>query len=124
MVGRGRRAPGCSCMAGEDGRVQLLDPCPHPTIHAVIRGAAFAAALGRRLLHDRLIAQTERIREYLGDALRTGVSVSEAGQRYCALASPELYYLLTVEFDWTADLHREWLMELLAAELLERPASE
>lgn len=91
-------------------------------IHAVIRGAAdkepFAAALGKRLLHDRLTAQTERIRRYLGDDLRQALMVSEAGQRYCALASPELYQTLTVEFGWGADHHREWLAELLTAELL------
>lgn len=101
-------------------------------IHAVIRGAAdkeaSAAALGRRLLHDRLTAQTERVHHYLGDDLRPGVSVSEAGQRYCALASPELYYLLTVEFGWTADQHRKWLTDLLQTDLLgpdsaRRPAS-
>lgn len=91
-------------------------------IHAVIRGAAdkeaFAAALGRRLLHERLTNQTERIRRYLGGALRDGLSISDAGHRYCALASPELYYLLTVEFGWTAERHRRWLTDLLAAELL------
>jgi AcrR family transcriptional regulator len=91
-------------------------------IHAVIRGAAdkeaFAAALGRRLLHDRLIAQTERIRNYLGDDLRAGLSVDQAGQRYCVLASPEVYYLLTVELGWTADQHRSWLTDLLKTELL------
>jgi AcrR family transcriptional regulator len=91
-------------------------------IHAVIRGAAdketFAAALGRRLLHDRLTAQTERIRRYLGDDLKPGLSVDVAGQRYCALASPELYYLLTLEFGWTADQHRKWLTDLLETEFL------
>jgi AcrR family transcriptional regulator len=91
-------------------------------IHAVIRGAAdkeeFAAALGRRLLHDRLTAQTERIRNYLGDQLRAGLSVDQAGQRYCVLASPELYYLLTVELGWTAGQHRRWLTNLLKTELL------
>jgi AcrR family transcriptional regulator len=91
-------------------------------IHTVIRGAAdketFAAALGRRLLHDRLTAQTERVRQYLGDHLREGMSVSDAGQRYCALASPELYYVLTVEFGWTANQHRKWLTDLLEIELL------
>jgi hypothetical protein len=91
-------------------------------IHAVIRGAAdkeaFAADLGRRLLHDRLTAQTERIGEYLGDHLRPGLSVDQAGQRYCVLASPELYYLLTVELGWTADQHRSWLTDLLKTELL------
>ena len=91
-------------------------------IHAVIRGAAdneaFAAVLGRRLLHDRLTAQTERVRRYLGDDLRAGLSVDEAGQRYCVLAGPELYHLLTVELGWTADQHERWLTELLKTELL------
>ncbi len=91
-------------------------------IHSVIRGAAdketFAADLGRRLLHDRLTAQTERVRRYLGADLRGGLSVSEAGQRYCALASPELYNVLTVEFGWTTDEHRAWLTDLLESELL------
>jgi AcrR family transcriptional regulator len=91
-------------------------------IHTVIRGAAdkeaFASALATRLLHDRLTAQTERIRRYLADDLRPGISVDEAGQRYCALASPELYYVLTVEFGWTTDQHRKWLTDLLETELL------
>jgi AcrR family transcriptional regulator len=91
-------------------------------IHSVIRGAAdkepFAAALGKRLLQDRLVAQTERVRRYLRDDLRAGLSASEAGERYCALASPELYHLLTVELGWTADQHRVWLTDLLQIELL------
>lgn len=91
-------------------------------IHAVIRGAAdkepFAAALGSRLLHERMTNQTERIRQHLGDHLRRGLSVAEAGQRYCALASPELYQLFTVELGWSAGKHRRWLTDLLATELL------
>jgi AcrR family transcriptional regulator len=93
-------------------------------IHTVIRGAAdkeaFAGALASRLLRERLAAQTERIDRYLADDLRKGLSVVEAGQRYCALAGPELFYTLTVELGWTAEQHRAWLTELLAAELLER----
>ena len=91
-------------------------------IHSVIRGAAdketFAGDLGKRLLHDRLTAQTERVRRYLGADLRGGLSVAEAGQRYCALASPELYNVLTVEFGWTTDEHTAWLTDLLESELL------
>jgi AcrR family transcriptional regulator len=91
-------------------------------IHAIIRGAAdkepFAAELGRRLLEERLANQTERIRHYLGDALRPELSAAEAGQRYCALAGPELYHLLIAEFGWTADQHGRWLTQLLRAELL------
>ncbi len=91
-------------------------------VHAVIRSAAdkepFAAVLGSRLLHDRLTNQTERIGRYLGSALRPGLSIPEAGERYCALTSPELYQLLTVEFDWTAARHQDWLTSLLHDELL------
>lgn len=91
-------------------------------IHAIIRGAAdkeaFAAALGRRLLTERLTNQTERIRKYLGGALRPGLSMAQAGERYCVLASPELYHLLTVELGWTAEQHRTWLTRLLRIELL------
>ena len=91
-------------------------------LHVVIRGAAdkepFAAELGRRLLHDRLKNQTDRIRRHVGSDLREGLSVSEAGQRYCALTSPELYHMLTVEFGWTADKHRKWLTGVLETELL------
>lgn len=98
-------------------------------IHTVIRGAAdketFAAELGSRLLHVRLAVQTERVRRHLGNDLRKGLSVAEAGQRYCALASPDLYYTLTVELGWKADRHRDWLRDLLATELLgERPQPE
>jgi AcrR family transcriptional regulator len=91
-------------------------------IHAVIRGAAdtehFAATLGSRLLRERLSAQTERIRRYLAGDLRPGLSVVQAGQRYCALASPELFNTLTTELGWTVEEHRSWLTDLLQAELL------
>ena len=91
-------------------------------IHAIIRGAAdkeaFAADLGRRLLSERLANQTERIRRYLGDELRAGLSFSAAGERYCALASPELYHLLTVELGWSAEQHLQWVTQLLRAELI------
>ena len=91
-------------------------------IHAIIRGAAdkeaFAAAFGRRLLEERLANQTERIRRYLAEDLRPGLSAAEAGERYCALASPELYHLLTVQLGWTAAEHRIWLTRLLHTELL------
>jgi AcrR family transcriptional regulator len=91
-------------------------------IHAVIRGAAdkeeFAAALGHRLFQDRLEAQTERVRRFLAEDLRAGLSIDEAGERYCVLASPELYHLLTAELAWTPKAHKSWLTELLTTELL------
>ena len=91
-------------------------------IHAVIRGAAdkepFASELGRRLLHERLANQTERIREHLEGDLREGLTPVGAGQRYCALTSPELYQMLTVEFGWSAGRHEKWVAGVLETELL------
>jgi AcrR family transcriptional regulator len=91
-------------------------------VHAIIRGAAdnepFAAELGRQLLNERLGNQTERISRYIGEALRPGLSVTEAGERYCALASPDLYHLLTVELRWAPEHHQSWLTQLLRRELL------
>ena len=94
-------------------------------IHVVIRGAAdtepFAADLGRRLLRERLDGQTERIGRYLGQDLKPGLSVAEAGQRYCALVSPELYFTLTAELGWTAEQFRGWVTGVLATDLLAAP---
>ncbi|HWL49887.1 MAG TPA: TetR/AcrR family transcriptional regulator [Acidimicrobiia bacterium] len=91
-------------------------------IHAIIRGAsdseAFAAEFGRRLLAERLANQTERIRRFIAKDLRPGLSIAEAGQKYCALTSPELYHLLTVEIGWRADRHKKWVTELMRTDLL------
>ena len=43
-----------------------------------------------------------------------------AGERYCALASPDLFHLLTVQLGWTPEEHRAWLVSLLQADLLGR----
>jgi AcrR family transcriptional regulator len=92
-------------------------------IHVIIRGAAdkeaFAAALGRRLLEERLQTQTERIRRYLRGDLAPGVTVIEAGERYCALTSPELHHVLTDQLGWRPDRYRRWLSEVLTHELLD-----
>ena len=94
-------------------------------IHAIIRGAAdkeaFAAALGQRLLEERLANQTARIRAYVGGDLAPGLSVAEAGHRYCALASPDLHHVLTVQLQWTAQHHQQWLTDLLHTDLLADP---
>jgi hypothetical protein len=91
-------------------------------IHAIIRGAsdkeAFARDLGHRLLEERLRNQTERIRTFIAEELRADLSIEEAGQRYCVLASPDLYHLLTVELGWSAEHHQAWLTQLMRAELL------
>lgn len=91
-------------------------------IHALIRGAAdgepFAVDLRERLLRERLADITTSIRRYGAEALRPGLSVEHAGERACALMSPEMHHLLTVGLRWTPDQYREWLCPLLVAELL------
>jgi hypothetical protein len=95
-------------------------------LHTIVRGATeqavFGAELGRELQRERLRIQTDRIRHFLRHDLRPGLSVADAAQRYCALASAELYHTLTVELGWTVDAHRAWLTSLLHGELLGSPA--
>lgn len=92
-------------------------------VHALIRGAAdsepFAVDLRERLLHERLGDVTESMRRYVAGSLRTGVTVEQAGERACALMSPELHHLLTVGLGWSLHQYREWLCQLLATELLD-----
>jgi hypothetical protein len=91
-------------------------------VHLVIRSAAdkepFAAVLERRLVHDRVVVQTQRIRRFFENDLLPGLSLAEAGERYCVLTSPEVYHLLTDEFKWSAARHQAWLTQLLQSELL------
>ncbi|MHA6781038.1 TetR/AcrR family transcriptional regulator [Pseudonocardia saturnea] len=92
-------------------------------VHAVIRGAAdreaFAVTLRERLLQRRLAQVTDLAGQYLGPALRTGVSVPEAGLRYAGLVSPETYHLFTVELGWSPPHLRDWLTQVLVADLLD-----
>jgi hypothetical protein len=110
------------------GRAQLPDPGPyppHPHGHSRSgRQRGFASALATRLLQERLTAQTERVCRHLAGHPRPGLSVDEGGLRYCALASPEVYHALAVEFGWTADQDRRWLADLLETDLLGAPRSE
>jgi AcrR family transcriptional regulator len=91
-------------------------------IHAIIRGASdsepFAADFGRRLIAERLTNQTERIGRFIAKDLRPGLSIEQAGERYCVLTSPELFHLLTVEMAWTVEQHQIWVTQLMRTELL------
>jgi len=94
-------------------------------MHAVIRGAlgseAFVRDLRARLLRTRLERNTAHLRMYIGDALRPGLTLREAAHRYCAISSPEVYDLLTVQLGWSAAHHELWLAETAARELLNLP---
>jgi AcrR family transcriptional regulator len=91
-------------------------------VHAVIRGAAdreeFAVDLRRRLLERRVGEIVALAGELLDGALPPGMTAREAGERYAALASPELHHLLTVEMGWSAERHRDWLTEAVSGQLL------
>jgi len=91
-------------------------------IHAVIRGAAdreqFAVALQDTLRRERVRQVTAIAAEFLADALRPSLTVPEAGRRYAALLSPELYHLSVEQMGWSpADL-QEWLTGILQVDLL------
>jgi AcrR family transcriptional regulator len=91
-------------------------------IHKVIRGASdgepFAVELRARLLRERLESNTKRLRQFVGEALRPGVPLDVAAERYCALSSPEMHHLMTVELGWSQQAYEEWLASLAEAELL------
>jgi AcrR family transcriptional regulator len=95
-------------------------------VHAVIRGAAdgepFAVELRDRQLQERLDRTTVRVRTDLKGALRPGLTGQRAAQRLAALLSPELHYLVTVQFGWSAEQHRDWVTSLAEGDLL-GPAS-
>lgn len=91
-------------------------------IHAVIRGAAdgepAAARLRDELLQGRTSFIVGRVDAYLAGALRPGLTVREAGERYATLFSPELYTLVTVGLGWSPEQHRRWLGRLAEDDLL------
>jgi AcrR family transcriptional regulator len=92
--------------------------------HHVTRGAGdsepFAVDLRARLLAERLANQTRHLQLLVGEALRPGLTLAQAAERFCALSSPELHHLLTSELGWPSDRHEAWLAELAGIELLGR----
>ena len=55
---------------------------------------------------------------FLAGALRPPLTVPEAGRRYAALLSPELYHLSVEQMGWSpADL-QDWLTGILQADVL------
>jgi AcrR family transcriptional regulator len=91
-------------------------------VHVVIRGAAdreeFAVILQQGLLRTRLAKQTQVLQAFVGGALRPGLSIDEAAQRFCALSSPELHHLLIGQLGWTRERHEAWFAEMAKHDLL------
>src|SRR3954470_486084 len=80
-------------------------------VHKVIRGAAdsesFAVELGARLLSERLARQKRFLAQVVRLEPRAGVTPRQAAERFCALTSPELYHLTTVDLGWSKRRHEE-----------------
>jgi hypothetical protein len=92
-------------------RIGVLSTAGHP----------FAAELRARMLRVRLQIQATNLQTYLGAALRDGLPVKQAAERYSALLSPELFHLLTVELRWSIRRYRSWVADLLDHDLLGGP---
>lgn len=94
-------------------------------IHHIIRGAAdgepFAVELRSRLLKERLESNATHLRDYIGSELRAGLTLREAAERYCALTSPELQHLLTVDLRWSLRAYERWVAALAEQDLLGLP---
>ena len=91
-------------------------------VHTIIRSAAEsetrAADLRARQLRLRLTRNTKHLGDFIGTALRPGMTLKEAAEQYCALSSPELYELLTVQLGWSKQRHQRWLANTVQRELL------
>ena len=91
-------------------------------VHAIIRSAAEteprASDVRARQLRIRLTRNTRHLDDFVGDALRQGLTLKEAAEHYCALSSPEMYELLTVQLGWSDRRHERWLAATAHRELL------
>ena len=91
-------------------------------LHVVIRGAAdreeFAVTLQQGLLRTRVAKTRDFLQIFVGNALRPGLSIDEATQRFCAISSPEMHHLLIGQLGWTPEDHEEWFAELVEHDLL------
>lgn len=90
--------------------------------HRILRSAADseprAAEVRARQQRTRLARNTSYLDAYIGPALRAGLTLEDAAQRFYALSSPELYELFTTQLHWTTDDHRQWLAGIAVRELL------
>ena len=91
-------------------------------LHVVIRGAAdreeFAIKLQQALLETRVAKTRQLLQTFIGDALRLGLSIDEAAQRYCVISSPEMHHLLIGQLGWTPEDHEGWFAEMVERDLL------
>jgi AcrR family transcriptional regulator len=91
-------------------------------VHKILRSAADteprAAEVRVRQQRTRLVRNTSRLDEFIGPALRSGLTLEQAAHHFYALSSPELYELLTTQLRWSKQRHRQWLADIAVRELL------
>lgn len=98
-------------------------------VHRVLRAAAAtdagAGELVERAEQQRLIGSRGPA-EHLAEigALRAGLTVEKAAEQIYALTGVEMFERLTTTCGWTSAEYEEWLAQLLAATLLEPPATD
>jgi AcrR family transcriptional regulator len=92
-------------------------------VYAALRDAAAAdavlagqltAEIGRRRDFQRALTRLVQAR----GPFRDGLTTNQAADTYSALASPDLYLLLTGNHGWTADRYQAWLARSLELLLL------
>jgi hypothetical protein len=95
-------------------------------VYALLRDAAAA----HDTLREHLAAEIERRRDFqpalvglvpASGPVRAGRTPDQAADTYSALASPELYGLLTIHHGWTPDQYEAWLAGSLELFLLPKP---
>jgi AcrR family transcriptional regulator len=95
-------------------------------VYAVLRDAAAADPALRQALTAE-IRRRQDFQRALVDLvhacgpLRDGLSPGQAADTYSALASPDLYLLLTTHHGWTADRYQAWLVHSLQLLILPEP---
>jgi AcrR family transcriptional regulator len=92
-------------------------------VYALLREAADADQALRAYLADETSRRRQFQRDMVGlvlsrGPLRPGLSAGQAADTYSALASPDLYLLVTTYHGWTADEHQAWLTDCLLRLLL------
>lgn len=92
-------------------------------VYALLTDAARSDADAATLLADISRQRHEGQRQIArslarGGALKPGLRERDAGDIIHALASPELYRLLVVERDWSAERYEAWVRTILIDQLL------
>lgn len=105
--------------AGITGQLERVRP-----MDDILRGAAAVDADVAALRDDLQLRQRRNAMATVAGwiaargPLRDGLDVDGAAAIVWTLTSPEVHYMLRVQWDWSADTYREWLRTTLESSLL------